>query len=205
MKKFLAVAISLMMVLSLSAFAANLEIDIDSLATEATPWVGVHNGANFDGITIQIMSPHHITPLGEIDLSKYSKVIVEYGTGADATYTSADKVNFTDADGNVLASFTPSNGTGHWGLAKRTTEIDLSGVDYNGLVKIAYGSGAPGMSVSAITFVEAGAEGDAPAGDTTPETPDTPDNPATSDAAFVVIAAVVLSFAGAVVCKKVRV
>lgn len=199
MKKFLAVAISLMMVLSLSAFAANLEIDIDSLATDATPWVGVHTGANFDGNTIQIMSAHHITPLGEIDLSKYSKVIVEYGTGADATYTSADKVNFTDANNNVLASFTPSNGTGHWGLAKRTTEIDLSGVDYNGLVKIAYGSGAPNMSVCGITFVEAGAEGDAPA------TPETPDNPATSDAAFVVIAAVVLSFAGAVVCKKVRV
>ncbi len=201
MKKFLAVAISLMMVLSLSAFAANLEIDIDSLKTDATPWVGVHTGANFDGNTIQIMSPHHITPLGEIDLSKYSKVIVEYGTGAEATYTSADKVNFTDADGNVLASFTPSNGTGHWGLAKRTTEIDLSGVDYSGIVKIGYGSGAPGMSVSAITFVEAGAEGDAPEA---PEAPETPDNPATSDAAFVVIAAVVLSFAGAVVCKKVR-
>ena len=199
MKKFLAVAISLMMVLSLSAFAANLEIDIDSLATDATPWVGVHNGANFDGITIQIMSAHHITPLGEIDLSKYSKVIVEYGTGADATYTSADKVNFTDADGNVLASFTPSDSTGHWGLAKRTTEIDLSGVDYNGVVKIAYGSGSPNMSVSAITFVEAGAAGDAPAA------PETPDNPATSDVAFGVIAAVVLSFAGAVVCKKVRV
>ena len=61
MKKFLAVAISLMMVLSLSAFAANLEIDIDSLKTDATPWVGVHDGANFDGNTIQIMSPHHIT------------------------------------------------------------------------------------------------------------------------------------------------
>lgn len=200
MKKFLAVAISLMMVLSLSAFAANLEIDIDSLATEATPWVGVHNGANFEGNTIQIMSAHHITPLGEIDLSKYSKVIIEYGTGTDSTYTSDNKINLTDADGNVLGSFTPSNSTGHWGLAIRSSEIDLSNVDYNGVVKLAYGlNGAGGMSVCGITFVEAGASGDA--GDT----PAAPSNPETSDAAIVVIAAVVLSLAGAVVCKKVRV
>ena len=103
--------------------------------------------------------------VGEIDLSKYSKVIVKYGI--DGTQVTIDKhtANGTNrimlskadnhmtnapAEADVIASvdYTPS------GWALTAIEIDLTAVDYNGPVFITYDT-LPGtfMLIGSIEFI----------------------------------------------------
>ena len=103
--------------------------------------------------------------LGEIDLSKYSKVVIYYGVdNSDVTWghynanannrimlVSAD-TNMTNspADGTVIAGATyePCG----WGVT--AFEIDLTGVDYNGPVFVTYDT-LPGtfMLFSSVEFI----------------------------------------------------
>jgi hypothetical protein len=103
--------------------------------------------------------------IGEIDLSKYSKVIVKYGI--DGTQVTIDKhtANGTNrimltnvdthmtnspANENVIASvdYTPS------GWALTAIEIDLTAVDYNGPVFITWDTLAGTfMLIGSIEFV----------------------------------------------------
>ena len=89
--------------------------------------------------------------LGEIDLSKYSKMIVHYGTDYSETsqkalddakqngfgrmmLTSADQNGKFNPNSNIIkaAEYTPANS---WGIpALSTFELDLTDVDYNGAV-----------------------------------------------------------------------
>ena len=109
--------------------------------------------------------------LGEIDLSKYDKVIVYCGCDAsdvtqghyDANANNRIILTTVDTDGtlspaeeNIIASTTY---TLH-GWAPEAVEIDLSGIDYNGPVFVSYDT-LPGtfMLVGAIEFI--GAEIDA--------------------------------------------
>jgi hypothetical protein len=103
--------------------------------------------------------------IGEIDLSKYSKVIVKYGI--DGTQVTIDKhtANGTNrimltnvdthmtnspANENVIASvdYTPS------GWALTAIEIDLTAVDYNGPVFLTWDTlGGTFMLIGSIEFV----------------------------------------------------
>ena len=116
--------------------------------------------------------------VGDLDLSKYSKVIVYYGIdNSDVTWgrynesavnrimlSSADThMTNAPADENVIAGATyePS------GWAVIAFEIDLTDVDYNGPVYVTYDT-LPGtfMLISAVEFIgaEKPAEPEAPAG-----------------------------------------
>jgi hypothetical protein len=103
--------------------------------------------------------------IGEIDLSKYSKVIVKYGI--DGTQVTIDKhtANGTNrimltnvdthmtnspANENVIASvdYTPS------GWALTAIEIDLTAVDYNGPVFLTWDTlGGTFMLIGSIEFI----------------------------------------------------
>lgn len=163
MKKFFAIAIALMMVLSISTFAADYEVDIASITEASENCVGEHDGANFSGPVIMFHNGVGINAtLGEIDLSKYSKVIFEYGSDPTAYYLETDLVVLKDANDNELGSFMPSIPTGFWGAMTRTSEIELN-TDYNGKVVLYSALSAHGISICNITFVEKGAETEAPA------------------------------------------
>jgi hypothetical protein len=103
--------------------------------------------------------------VGEVDLSKYSKVIVKFGidnsqvtldkhaaNAANRIMLSKVDNNMTNApaDADVIASvdYTPA------GWALTTIEIDLTGVDYNGPVFLTYDTLAGTfMLIGSIEFV----------------------------------------------------
>ena len=102
--------------------------------------------------------------VGQVDLSKYSKVIVYYGidngAGTQATYnangtnrimvTTADNHMTTQPGGTVLASQTYTL----CGWAVKSVEIDLTGVDYEGPVYITWDTLAGTfMLIGSIEFV----------------------------------------------------
>ena len=102
--------------------------------------------------------------VGQVDLSKYSKVIVYYGidngAGTQATYnangtnrimvTTADNHMSTQPGGTVLASQTYTL----CGWAVKSVEIDLTGVDYEGPVYITWDTLAGTfMLIGSIEFV----------------------------------------------------
>ena len=105
MKRFFAVAIALMMVLSLGVFAADYEIDIPSITDASDGVVVDFTDAHFTSKVIMFVNGKGLkVNLGTIDLSKYSKVVFTYGSDAGAYYDSTDTVYITDASGNTMAS-----------------------------------------------------------------------------------------------------
>lgn len=163
MKKFFAVAIALMMVLSLGVFAADYEVDIGSITDASDNCVGEHEGAQFGGPVIKFHNGEGVRAnLGEIDLSKYSKAVFVYGSDPSATFGTVDKIYLKDASGNEIGSFMVTPPTGFWGMATRESEIALD-TDYNGVVEVVSGLPSHGISIASITFIEKGAETEAPA------------------------------------------
>ena len=216
MKKFFAVAIALMMVLSLGVFAADYEVDIPSITDASSNCIGEHDGAQFNGTVIMFHNGVGVkATLGEIDLSKYSKVVVEYGSDPNAIFSPSDSIILKDADGNDIGSFMPSVPTGFWGLMTRTSEIALN-TDYNGKVVLFSNLTGDGISICNITFVEKSVETEAPAADTKAETKaetndaetkaddDKKDDEGSSIVPIIIIAAVVVvaAVAVAVIMKK---
>ena len=103
--------------------------------------------------------------LGEIDLSKYSKVVIHYGVdNSDVTWnhynaSANNRIMLVSADTNMTNS--PADGTviagatyEPCGWAVQAFEIDLTGVDYNGPVFVTYDT-LPGtfMLFSSVEFI----------------------------------------------------
>ncbi len=173
MKKFFAVAIALMMVLSLGVFAADYEVDIASITEASSDCVGEYTEAQFTGTVIKFQNGVGLTAtLGEIDLSKYSRVIFDYGSDPTAYYLDTDTINLKDAEGNDLGSFVPSPPTGFWAQSLRTSEIALD-TDYNGKVVLYSNLSGHGIAISNIIFIEKSAETEAPATEAETEAPAT--------------------------------
>lgn len=180
MKKFFALTIALMMVFTLGVFAADYEVDISSITDFTNGCISVHEGAQFDGVTINFLNNDGPKAcLGDLNLADYSKVIVYYGSDPSAYYDISDNVFLQDADGNNIGSFQPSVPYGFWGQAIRESEIEISS-DYSGLVYLASGLSNHGISISGVTFVEKTEGDNAPATDAATDAPAT--NAPTTDA-----------------------
>jgi hypothetical protein len=131
------------------------------------------SAGGYDAWVIKFTTYGKAANLGELDLSKYEKVIITYGSDKGAmlgdlggtvylTSTGAivDKKN-NPIDYTELASATLSNPEGNWAAGNRTVEISLADVNYNGPVYLTYNvPEKQGMVVSAITFVASAAEED---------------------------------------------
>ncbi len=181
MKKFFALTIALMMVFTLGVFAADYEVDISSITDFTNGCVFVHEGAQFDGVTINFLNNDGPKAcLGDLNLADYSKVIVYYGSDPAAYYDISDNVFLQDAEGNKIGSFQPSVPYGFWGQAIRESEIEISS-DYSGLVYLVSGLSSHGISISGVTFVEKTEGDNAPATDVATEAPAT-NAPATNAA-----------------------
>ena len=124
MKKFFAIAITLMMVLSLGVFAADYEVDIASITDASDDVVVDFTDAGYTGKVIKFTNGTGLNAnLGAIDLSLYSKVVFTYGSDPGAYYDTADSVYLEDAEGNMIGSFAPSAPTGFWASMERQSEI----------------------------------------------------------------------------------
>lgn len=97
MKKLIALVISC--VLALSAFllpaaaAGDLEIDFSTLDTSKTgsqTTIHVFSPAGYTDTVIQFGGPENYVSLGEIDLSQYGSVTIEYGADMNAVFESSD-------------------------------------------------------------------------------------------------------------------
>ncbi len=163
MKKFFAIAITLMMVLSLGVFAADYEVDIASITDASDDVVVDFTDAGYTGKVIKFTNGTGLNAnLGAIDLSLYSKVVFTYGSDPGAYYDTADSVYLEDAEGNMIGSFAPSAPTGFWASMERQSEIAID-TEYNGDVIVVSGLSGHGIAISSIVFVEASAETEAPA------------------------------------------
>ena len=114
--------------------------------------------------------------LGNLDLSKYSKIIITYAThhpylnkyddmpcnsmfaictnGTTVGYSNVDK----RAEAGILAQQDTTNSTAGWAGGERTCEIDLSNVDYNGEVFLSHYN-STGMEALVTKIVLVAAEG----------------------------------------------
>ena len=97
MKKLIALVISC--VLALSAFllpaaaAGDLEIDFSTLDTSkkgSQTTIHVFSPAGYTDTVIQFGGPENYVSLGEIDLSQYGSVTIEYGADMNAVFESSD-------------------------------------------------------------------------------------------------------------------
>ena len=97
MKKLIALVISC--VLALSAFllpaaaAGDLEIDFSTLDTSkkgSQTTIHVFSPAGYTDTVIQFGGPESYVSLGEIDLSQYGSVTIEYGADMNAVFESSD-------------------------------------------------------------------------------------------------------------------
>lgn len=158
MKKFFVLTIAIMMVLSMGVFAADYEVDIASITDFTENCVFVHEGASFDGVTINFFNgPGAKALLGDLDLSDYSKVVFAYGSDPQASYLPTDCIRLCDSEGNEIGRFTPSMPYGFWGTAIRESEIAIDST-YSGPVYVVTGLSSHGISISGVTFIEKGTE-----------------------------------------------
>ena len=144
----------------------NLTIDL----TAVTPETGAAfqpswPDAGFNAPIIQMMNWGSAINLGEIDLSKYSAVVVSYGSDAGAkqgdvgtfmaltkngAVENADSSDKTDAE--IIGQATMSNATGFWNVTRDVTiEFDT---DYNGVVYLAQDmKDGNGIAIASIVFI----------------------------------------------------
>lgn len=189
MKKFLAVAITLMMVLTLGVFAdttinaADLPGAIDFGDAQYTS--KILRIENEDGVSI-----------GSADLSGVSKITVSYG-GDPGVAFGEHNIYVCQADGTVIAQAKLSQNGLFWANGQRTVDIAISS-SYNGEIILKKDNPTNQIAIDKIIL-----SGDA--GEVTPPAADEPaDNPATSDVFAVIATVAVIALAGTVVCKKVR-
>ncbi len=180
MKKFLALLLSAMMVLSCfagmtfnvvaedtpEAAVEDLVIDIASLA-EAVEFVP----AGYTGKVLQFMNYGMAVKLGDIDLSKYSSAIITYGcdggaklgdVGSQLVLTKNGPVSNADnsdkADVEIIASGALTNPEIGWAAGSRKCEIALD-TDYNGSVYLCHlMKSSDGIAVDSIKFIAKGNE-----------------------------------------------
>ncbi len=178
MKKFLALLLSAMMVLSCfagmtfnvvaedapEAVVEDLVIDIASLA-EAVDFAP----AGYSGKVLQFMNYGMTVKLGDIDLSKYSSAVITYGcdggaklgdVGSQLVLTKNGPVSNADnsdkADVEIIASGALTNPEIAWAAGSRKCEIALD-TDYNGPVYLCHlMKSGDGIAVDSIKFVAKG-------------------------------------------------
>ncbi len=165
----------------------------------------------------------NIKSLGNLDLSKYSKIIITYAThhpylnkyddmpcnSMFALCQNNKTVGFSNTDtreeAGILAQQDTTDSTGMWVNGERKCEIDLSGVDYNGEVFIShYNSTGMEALVSSIVLVAAeGATTTVPGGSTdSGNTNSGNSNPNTGNFMPFVIVVAAAAFVVTVVSKK---
>lgn len=184
MKKFLAVAITLMMVLTLGVFAAEVTIDASTLPdaiafTEAQYSAKILRIEDEDGVSI-----------GSVDLAGVAKITVSYGGDGSAPF-GEHNIYVCQEDGTVIAQTKLAASSTGWAAGQRTVDIAIDS-DYNGNVILK--KDVPGHQIAIDKIILSGDAVVAPPAD----------NPATSDAFTVIAAVAMIALAGTVVCKKVR-
>ncbi len=180
MKKFLALLLSAMMVLSCfagmtfnvvaedapEATVEDLVIDIASLEGAVD-----FSAAGYTGKVLQLMDYGLAVNLGDIDLSKYSSAIITYGcdggaklgdVGSQLVLTKNGPVSNTDnsdkADVEIIASGALTNPEIGWAAGSRKCEIALD-TDYNGPVYLCHlMKSSDGIAVDSIKFIAKGNE-----------------------------------------------
>ena len=187
MKRFLAVAITLMMVLTLGVFA-DTTINAADLPgaiafTEAQYTAKILRIEDEDGVSI-----------GTIDLADVSKITVSYGGDGSAPF-GEHNIYVCQADGTVIAQTKLAASSTGWAAGQRTVDIAVDS-DYNG--EIFLKKDVPGHQIAIDKII---ISGDATV---TPPADDPADNPATSDAFTVIAAVAMIALAGTVVCRRVR-
>ena len=189
MKRFLAVAITLMMVLTLGVFAADVTIDASTLpgAIEFSP-------AKYTAKILRIESEDGVS-IGTANLADYAKITVSYG-GDPGVAFGEHNIYVCQADGTVIAQAKLSQNGLFWADGQRTVDIAIDS-DYNGEIFLKKDKYTDQIAIDKIVL-----SGDATV---TPPADDPADNPATSDAFTVIAAVAMIALAGTVVCKKVRV
>lgn len=171
MKKFLALLLSAMMVLScfagmtfnISAEDAPQDLVIDIATLEGAVEFGA---AGYTGKVLQLFNYGNSVKLGDIDLSKYSSVVITYGcdggatlgdTGCELVLTQngpvANADNSAKDDAIVIASGKLTNPTAGWAGGSRECVIALD-TDYNGPVYLCHKMGeGNGIAVDSIKFI----------------------------------------------------
>ncbi len=188
MKKFLAIAITLMMVLTLGVFA---DTTINAADLPAAQTHGGHYGSTK---IIYIGSSEGVS-IGSADLSDVAKITVFYGCDPGAP-VDTHKIYVCQADGTVIGEAQLSQIGAFWNDGQRPVDIAIDS-DYNGEIILKKDDPNHGIAIDKIVL-----SGDAVV--TPPATDDPADNPATSDAFTVIAAVAMIALAGTVVCKKVR-
>ena len=131
-----------------------------------TPGHATHGGmVGAGGVESAALLHQGSIALGEIDLSKYSAVVVTYGSDPGAkqgdvgtfmaltkngAVENADSSDKTDAE--IIAQATMSNATGFWNVTRDVTiELDT---DYNGVVYLAQDmKDGNGIAITSIVFI----------------------------------------------------
>jgi hypothetical protein len=144
----------------------NLTIDLTAVTPETgANFVPSWTDAGFNAPIIQMMNWGSAIKLGEIDLSKYSAVVVTYGSDPGAkqgdigtfmaltkngAVENADSSDKTDAE--IIGQATMSNATGFWNVTRDVTiEFDT---DYNGVVYLAQDmKDGNGIAIASIVFI----------------------------------------------------
>ena len=146
MKKFFAVAIALMMVLSLGVFAADISVDVAAL-----PGAVDFGDAQYTTNVIKVESSSGIS-IGSYDLSKVSKIVVYSGSDPGAPID-AHKIYVCKADGSVIGEAQLAQIGAFWAQGQRPVEIAID-TDYNGDVLLKKDEPGHGIAVDQITLVE---------------------------------------------------
>ena len=146
MKKFFAVAITLMMVLSLGVFAADISVDVAGLPS-ATDWTDAHYSTKI----IKIDSSDGIS-IGSFDLSKVSKIVVYYGSDAGAPIDS-HMLYVCKSNGATIGEAQLAQIGAFWADGQRPVEIAID-TDYNGEVLLIKDEPGHMIAVDKIILVE---------------------------------------------------
>ena len=179
------------------------------------------------GDTIGLMFGYgNYKSLGNLDLSKYSKIIITYAThhpflnryddmpcnamfaicsnGTTVGYSNVDKRE----EAGILAQQDCTDSTDIWVNGERTCEIDLSNVDYNGEVFLSHynSTGMEALVTSIVLVAAEGATTTVPGGSTgnsgSNSNPNTNTNPNTGNFMPFVIVIAAAAFVVTVVSKK---
>lgn len=193
MKKFIMIAIACVCLLSLcilpAAAAGDLEIDFESLTADKSN-IHVFSAALYTQTVIQFEGPAGTQNVGELDLSKYGSVTIEYGSDAGAVFVGDSAQGYLaltengavqDENGAALEDVKIIGRTdledqtnGGWANGNTAVTIPFHS-DYNGIVYVSLfavtkegitpNGNFDGIAITKITFHEK-TESDPPAGST---------------------------------------
>ncbi len=178
MKKFLALLLSAMMVLSCFAGMTfnvvaedSVEGAVEDLVIDIASLEGAveFGAAGYTGKVLQFMNYGLAVKLGDIDLSKYSSVVITYGSDGGAKLGDAgsqlvltkngpvsNEDNSDKADVEIIASGALTNPMSGWYSGSRKCEIALD-TDYNGPVYLCHKmKSSDGIAVDSIKFIAKG-------------------------------------------------